>query len=243
MLEYKSTAVVIAAGGSADRFGGNIPKQFLDLGGEPVVIRALKPFLKEPELKTVAVAVHRDWMDWMKEQLCRRGWDKKVKVVPGGAHRGESVFNGLKAIKDTDIVHIHDAARPFVNLRMITEAAKRAWEYGGAAVAIPVKDTIKKENEGIIAATFSRDNLWRVQTPQSFRTKVILKAYKIAMKLGFQGTDDCVLLEKLTGIKVRLIQGSELNIKITTPEDFLLAQAITRMLDEIEEKSTDVSHP
>lgn len=229
MPGIKNVSTVIAAGGSGDRFGGDIPKQFLDIEGEPMVVRAIKPFLEAENLKIIAVAVPLDWINWMKAQVKDRDWGKIVKVVQGGANRGESVFAGLKAVKDSDVVHIHDAARPFTTLRMLAEASKKAWEYGGAAVAIPVKDTLKRETEGIIASTINRENLWRIQTPQTFRTKVILKAYKIAMKLGFMGTDDCVLLERFTGIKVKLVQGSELNIKITTPEDLELAKAIARM--------------
>jgi len=231
MPEYKSISAIIAAGGSGNRFGGEIPKQFMDLENEPVVIRSIFPFLEMDYLKSIAVAVPAEWMDWMRDQIKDRKWSKYVKVVQGGAHRGESVYAGLEIVKDSDVVHIHDAARPFLTKKMLTEAAKKAWEYGGAAVAVPVKDTLKKEDEGLIVSTVSRENLWQVQTPQTFRTKVILKAYKIAMNLGFQGTDDCVLLERLTGIKVKLVQGSELNIKITQPEDFKLAAAIVRMND------------
>ena len=229
MPEYKYISAVIAAGGSGDRFGGDIPKQFMELENEPVIIRSIMPFLEMEYLRAIAVSVPADWLNWMRDQVKQRNWNKIVKVVQGGAHRGESVYAGLKAVKDSDIVHIHDAARPFLTSRMLTDAAQKAWEYGGAAVAVPVKDTLKKESEGIISSTVNRENLWQVQTPQTFRTKVIIKAYKIAMNLGFRGTDDCVLLERLTGIKVKLVQGSDLNIKITRPEDFQLASAIVKL--------------
>ena len=160
MPEYKSISAIIAAGGNGNRFGGQIPKQFMELENEPIVIRSIIPFLEIEYLKAIAVAVPANWMNWMRDQIKDRKWNKYVKVVQGGAHRGESVFAGLKIVKDSDVVHIHDAARPFPTQRMLSEAAERAWEYGGAAVAVPVKDTLKKEKEGIIVSTVSRENLW-----------------------------------------------------------------------------------
>jgi len=232
MPEFKTIAAVIAAGGIGERFGSDTPKQFLEIEGVPIVVRAIKPFLLQPGMKSIAVVVPVNWLNWMKDKVKEYDLGKMVKVIKGGSHRGESVYNGLKALKETDIVHIHDAARPFITRELLERVSQKAWEYGGAAVAVPVKDTVKKESDGVIVSTLNRDNLWRVQTPQTFRTKVIQKAYKVAVKLGFQGTDDCVLLERLTGIKVKLVPGSELNIKITTPEDYVLSKAIAKVLDE-----------
>jgi 2-C-methyl-D-erythritol 4-phosphate cytidylyltransferase len=229
MLDYESVGVVIAAGGSGDRFGGDTPKQFLDLEGEAVVIRALRPFLGESRLKMIAVAVPAKWMHWMGGQVESQGLSEIVKIVPGGAHRGASVFAGLKVVQDTDVVHIHDAVRPFASKKTLKEAAQKAWEYGGAVVAVRVKDSLKKESDGLIVSTIDRERIWRAQTPQTFRTNVILKAYKIALNSGFQGSDDAILLEKFTGIKVKLIPGTEMNFKITTEDDFQLARAIIRM--------------
>lgn len=225
-------SAVIAAGGFGERFGGEVPKQFAELEGEPVVIRSLKPFILHPDCSGIAVAVPGGWVDWMKREIRNQGWRDRVKVVKGGEYRGDSVYAGLRALKETDVVMIHDAARPFIPLELITTAARKAWEYGGAAAAIPVSDTLKREKDGIVNGTITRAGLWRVQTPQAFRYKIIMKAYKIARKLGFQGTDDAVLLERFTGIKVKLVPGSDLNIKITTPDDLYLARAVVRILSE-----------
>ena len=228
-FDYHSLSAVIAGGGVGARCGGEIPKQFQELDGIPVILRTIRKFVQHPECSAIAVVVPADWTDWMRKQVRAMEWRDKVRVVKGGAERGDSVFAGLKALKETDVVVIHDAARPFLTSEMITESAKRAWEYGGATTAVPVTDTLKRENEGVISGTVRRKGLYRVQTPQGFRFKIIMKAYKISRKIGFSGTDDCVLLERFTGIKVKLVKGSNLNIKITTPEDFDIAEAIIRM--------------
>lgn len=232
-FDYKTLSAVIAAGGKADRFGQDIPKQFIELEGVPIVVRSIEPFVKHPECTGVAVAVPAEWVDWMKGQVKERNWKDIVKVVKGGKQRGDSVYAGLKALKETDIVLVHDAARPFITTEMITKTAMKAWEYGGAAAAVPITDTIKRERDGIIIGTINRNGLWRVQTPQAFRFKVIMKVYKIARKQDFQGTDDAALLERFTGIKVKLVPGSEINIKITTPEDLKFAAAFARIMDEL----------
>ena len=208
--------------------GGDIPKQFRLLAGSPMVIHTIKPFFEYGSCAQIIVAVHPEWKEWVQSILDDMGWSSKVKVVYGGEKRGDSVYHGLKALKRADIVLVHDAVRPFVSVRMIEEAAQKAWEYGGAAIAVPIIDTVKREDEGIIRSTVNRSKLWQVQTPQAFRYNIIMKAYEIAQRNGFNATDDCRLLEKYTGIKVKLVLGSRLNIKITTPEDFLLAKAIMK---------------
>ncbi|MBC8204343.1 2-C-methyl-D-erythritol 4-phosphate cytidylyltransferase [bacterium] len=224
-----SIAAVIAAGGAGTRMGGDVPKQFRMLNGQPLIMQTLKPFYQSPHCLQIVVAAHPDWKKWMKERINESGWKDKVKVVTGGKERGDSVYSGLKALNKPDIVLIHDAVRPFINEEMMNEAAKKAWEYGGAAAAVPILDTIKREDEGIIKSTVNRTHLYQVQTPQAFRYNIIMKAYRIARKNGFQATDDCMLLEKYTGIKIKLVPGSRLNIKITEPEDFILAEAIAEV--------------
>ena len=226
MTEFPTISVVIPAGGGGVRFGGGTPKQFLRLEGAPVIIRAMSPFYAHHRCAKIAVAVHPDWLDWMKIRVDERLWDDKVIVISGGAERGDSVYAGLKALPETDVVLIHDAVRPFVTEKMINETASAAMEYGGAAAAIPVSDTLKRENNGFIADTVSRENLWRVQTPQAFRYREILNAYKAAEKAGFKGTDDCVLAEKFAGTRIKLVMGSESNIKITLPEDLEMAKKL-----------------
>jgi len=225
--QFPDFAVIIAAGGSGTRFGGDIPKQFQYLQGEPIVIRAMAPFCVHPFCRRIAVVVHKDWFDWMDEQLSiHHPWGTCVSIVPGGQQRGDSVYAGLKAIADPGIVLIHDAARPFVSVNMINETVLAAEEFGASAVAVPVTDTIKREEEGFIDGTVDRSGLWRVQTPQGFRYKDILKAYGMARKEGFYGTDDCILVEKYLGMKIKIIPGGDYNIKITTQEDLKIASAL-----------------
>jgi 2-C-methyl-D-erythritol 4-phosphate cytidylyltransferase len=137
----------------------------------------------------------------------------------------------LKTLEKGDIVLIHDAVRPFINRQMIDDCISMAEEYGASAVAVPVTDTLKKEKFGFIEDTLNRQGLWRVQTPQAFRYQDISEAYELAIKVGFRGTDDCVLYEKFLGKKVKIVPGSNLNIKITTAEDLKLAKALLSTLD------------
>jgi len=225
--KFPDFAVIIAAGGRGDRFGGDIPKQYLSLQGEPIVIRAMAPFCVHPFCRRIAVAVHKDWFDWMDEQLSvHHPWGACVTIVPGGQRRGDSVYAGLKAITDSGIVLIHDAARPFVSVQMINDTVLAAQEYGASAIAVAVTDTIKREEGGFIDGTVDRSGLWRVQTPQGFLYKDILKAYEMARKDGYYGTDDCVLVEKYLGMKIKIIPGADYNIKITTQEDYKMASAL-----------------
>jgi len=226
MNKFPSISVVIPAGGGGVRFGGDTPKQFLPLEGVPVIIRAMSPFYAHHRCAKIAVAVHPNWLDWMNIQVNERLWDDKVEVTAGGAERGDSVYAGLKALPETDVVLIHDAVRPFVTEKMITETAAAAVKYGGAAAAIPLSDTLKREKDGFIENTVDRENLWRVQTPQAFRYREIIKAYEAAEKAGYKGTDDCVLTEKFAGTRIKLVMGSESNIKITLPEDLEMAKKL-----------------
>jgi 2-C-methyl-D-erythritol 4-phosphate cytidylyltransferase len=221
-----NVSVIIAGGGSASRFGGDTPKQFLSLAGEPVIVRAIKPFAEYPDCRAIAVAIPAGWFEWMTEMVNRKGWSHKIRIVPGGKERGDSVYNGLKALPRSDVVLIHDAGRPFVTMEMIDEVANSAMEYGGAVIAIPVTDTLKRESDGFIIETVDRWNLWRMQTPQAFRYDVIVSAYDQAMRDRFYSTDDCAIVEKYADVKIKLVLGSERNIKITTKEDFAIAEAL-----------------
>ena len=226
MPDFPNFSVVIAAGGAGKRFGSDKPKQFLEIQGEPVIIRALAPFCAHPHSRKIVVAVHLDWFDWLEQELSGRKFGDCIKLVPGGEERSDSVYAGLQALDHPGIVLIHDAARPFVSLKMISDSALAASEFGAAAVAVPVTDTLKKEKDGYIAETVDRTGLWRVQTPQAFRYEDIMKAYKLARKDGYKGTDDCVLVEKYLGMKVKIVRGAGYNIKITTPEDLKIAETL-----------------
>ena len=227
MIDFPNFSVVVAAGGTGERFGADKPKQFLPLQGEPVVIRSMAPFCVHPFCRNIIVAVHRDWFQWLDDEMnIHHSWGTCIGIVPGGEERADSVYAGLKAIIDKEIVLIHDAARPFVSIKMINDSVLAAQEYGAAAVAVPVTDTIKREKDSFISETVERAGLWRVQTPQAFRYDVIMKAHKMAQEDGFKGTDDCMLVERYLDTKIKIVQGADFNIKITGPEDMKIASAL-----------------
>jgi 2-C-methyl-D-erythritol 4-phosphate cytidylyltransferase len=208
-------AVIIAAGGSGKRMGR--PKQFLPLAGKAVVEWTIEVFRKIKVVGQIVLAVPEDDLE--------RAKNLGVTVVAGGEERGDSVKNGLKAVAfDTDIVMIHDGARPLITPDIIEKAISEAKEYGAAIVGVPVKDTIKRVGDDlIIKDTVDRQALWSAQTPQVFKYEIITRAYA---KKG-SATDDAKLVEDL-GIKVKMVMGSYENIKITTPEDLIVAEAILR---------------
>ena len=226
MPHFPNFSVVIAAGGTGTRFGGDKPKQFHELQGEPVIIRTLAPFCAHPHCRKIIIAVHPDWFDWLENVLAGKRFGDCIRLVPGGAERADSVYAGLQILDRPEIVLIHDAARPFVNLKMISNSVEAAHRHGAAAVAVRVTDTLKREQEGYIAETVDRAGLWRVQTPQAFRYADIMKAYQLARADGYKGTDDCVLVEKYLGMKVKIVPGANFNIKITTPDDLKIADTL-----------------
>jgi len=200
-------------------------KQFLSLGGKPILAHSLGKFETCPLIRSILLVVGEEDMDYcLKEIVERYGFQKISQIVPGGKRRQDSVKNGIDALpKDTDIVAIHDGVRPFVTRAMIEDTIQFAVRHGAVVLAMPVRDTIKvSDPDGTVLKTLDRESLWQVQTPQAFQVDVIKEAYYRAAEDGFVGTDDGSLVERLGG-KVHLLPGSYMNIKITTPEDLFLA--------------------
>jgi 2-C-methyl-D-erythritol 4-phosphate cytidylyltransferase len=166
----------------------------------------------------------------LKEIIEKYQYRKISQIVPGGKRRQESVKNGIDFLsKETDIVVIHDGVRPFVTKEMIEESIRSAVKFQAVVMAMPVKETVKMvQRDGTVLKTLDRDSLWQIQTPQTFQVNVIKEAHYRAMEDGFIGTDDASLVERL-GVKVRILPGSYTNIKITTPEDLMLAHLILQM--------------
>lgn len=154
-----------------------------------------------------------------------------LSIVSGGAERQHSVYNGLKAVKESDFVLIHDGARPFITIEKIHELVKEANEHGAAVPAVPMKDTVKRVSQGFVDETVERSSLWAIQTPQAFRVSLILEAHERARQEGYVGTDDASLVERI-GKKVKVIEGNYRNIKLTTPDDLLFAEAILSVKEE-----------
>jgi len=222
------TAAIIVAGGRGERFGGELPKQYLCLQEKPILAHTLLAF-EGSCVDGVVLVVNGDKIQFCQREIVNRYQLTKVKaIVSGGRDRQESVYNGFKAIEEgsIEVVVVHDGIRPFVSVSLIEEVAQEALRSGAAIVAIPVKDTVKLvSQEGIIRETIERKNLWLAQTPQAFRYELLREGFERLLQDESSVTDEAMMIERL-GYKVRIIRGSEDNIKITTSQDLLLAEAI-----------------
>ena len=224
-LSHPSCAAVIVAAGSSARMGGT-DKLLAELGGLPVLSRTLRVFDDHEMIDTIIVVAREDRMPKI-SRVCSPY--RKVRiVVPGGESRQESVMHGLKAVPEgTELVAVHDGARPLVPPEVITKAILKAAKFGAAAPAIPGKDTIKVSKTGAVDETPDRSTLFAVQTPQVFDYALLLGALQNAKQKGLSLTDDCSAVEAL-GMTVLLTDGSEENIKITTPLDLDIAELILK---------------
>lgn len=209
--------------------GGKVSKQFLSLGTMPILAHTLSVFEHASFIEGIyVVSPEKDIAYCQTEIVKRHNFSKIIAVVAGGTERQHSVYNGLLAmgsgVDRDDLVLIHDGVRPFVHAELLRQAAIAADEFGGAVVAVPVKDTVKSVRNGFIIGTPLRELLWLAQTPQAFRFGLIMDAYAQAIADGFTGTDDASLIER-QGKKPSIVLGDYRNIKITTPEDLILADA------------------
>jgi len=229
----KCGAVIVAAG-RGKRMGTNVLKQYLEIGGIPVIARALKCFQNCGEIFEIVIVTADSETEYCKKEIVEKfNFDKVKKIVVGGTERQESVFNGLNALEnDTDIVLIHDGVRPFVKEKYINKIIKETAVYESCVLGVRAKDTIKSCDEnGFVTATPERKDLWIAQTPQAFKYDLIMHAYKKAALDGFFGTDDSMLAERL-GVKVKMTEGDYDNIKITTKEDLDFGEAIVKSLSK-----------
>ncbi len=224
------TTAIIAAGGSGTRCGGDAPKQYQCVAGRPLLEITLSQFEAAQSITNIILVVSADRVAFMQDQLTNR-FPKVRDVVAGGASRQESVARGVRALAADacDIVVVHDAARPLIAPALIDACVAAATESGAAIVALPARDTIKLvRDDAWIERTLPRETVWHAQTPQAFRYELFLRALAHAEKTGFVGTDEAALLENF-GERVRVVCGEPWNIKITTPEDFKIAEAILGM--------------
>ena len=224
-IEMKNTAIVLAAG-QGKRMHTKIQKQFLEIKGYPVLYYSLRCFQDSPLIEDIILVTGEESVLYcQKEIVDKYGFTKVTKVIPGGKERYDSVYQGLLACENSDYVLIHDGARPFVNQEIIRRCMLEVPEYQACVVGMPVKDTIKIADEGGYAKqTPDRKNVWMIQTPQTFSYALIYEAYEEMLKTEDTAiTDDAMVLERIKGKKSKLIEGSYRNIKITTPEDLLIA--------------------
>lgn len=224
-----TAAAIVVAGGSGRRMKGRVAKQYLPLCGMPILAHTLHAVMKAELIDLVFLVVPSGDEAFCEDRILGAGPQlKRVYVVTGGDDRQASVRNGLRAAKKTGcrIAAIHDGVRPFVNPERIDASIRKADATGACMLAVPAFDTLKQVDEsGRVCGTLSREGIWLAQTPQTFRLDAILAAHEAAEKEGFPGTDDAALAERI-GLPVHVIEGSRLNIKITTPEDLALAEAI-----------------
>ncbi|MFR5471140.1 MAG: 2-C-methyl-D-erythritol 4-phosphate cytidylyltransferase [Romboutsia timonensis] len=224
--------VVIVAAGTGSRMNIGINKQFIKLEGKEIIAYTIEKFYNNSNIEDIVVVVKEDESEFFKKEILDKYNFKNVKIAYGGKERQDSVYNGLKLLDEKcDVVLIHDGARPFVSDKIIDKSIEEAKEHKAIVVGVPVKDTIKViDNDKNIVDTPNRSVLWAVQTPQTFDYNILIDAYKDAFKNKFYGTDDAMLVERI-GYKVKMLEGSYNNIKITTQEDLNVGSQILRVQD------------
>ena len=223
VLPLKYCGAVIVAAGNASRMGG-IDKVMAELEGEPMIVRTVRTFQTCDAIKEIVIVTREDLLVPIMG-LCK-GFDKVKAVVVGGKDRPESVRNGINALSDkVKLIAVQDGARPLITHAVIDRTVRAAHTYGAAAPAIPVKDTIKIVSGGVVSATPDRSTLQAVQTPQVFDADVLKGSLKKAHQEGAQITDDCSAVE-LMGMSVKIVEGDERNIKVTTPLDLAIAKLL-----------------
>ncbi|TCT13769.1 2-C-methyl-D-erythritol 4-phosphate cytidylyltransferase [Natranaerovirga pectinivora] len=231
-MREKVTAIILAAG-QGKRMKSNIQKQYISLGNKPIIVYALSTFSKCKEIDEIVVVVSPGDINYFKKEIIDKyNIEKVVTIVEGGKERYHSVYNALKYIdgNNNGYVLIHDGARPFVRKEEIKKCITSVKEYKACVLGVPSKDTIKKvEKEGFIEGTVDRKNLWLIQTPQGFSFELIKEAYvKFFEDSNTNITDDAMIVENYSDKKVKIVEGSYNNIKITTPEDLIFGEAILK---------------
>ncbi len=222
--------VLIPAAGMGRRMGKTVAKQFLPLGDKPMLAHTLLVFQRASEIDEIIPILSKEDMESCLRDVIEQYHITKVRtLVVGGKERQDSVRNGLEKLeKDASVVLVHDGVRPFVTLDMIRESVELAKKGDCIAVGVPLKDTVKEvDDKQMVRQTLERSRLWAIQTPQAFPVKILKRAYEQCYKQKVYGTDDAMLVERAGG-KVRVIMGSYENIKITTPEDLILAEEILK---------------
>jgi len=229
MQKEKITAIVLA-GGSGKRMGTACKKQYLELGGRPILFYSLNTFQESCIDEIILVSNESEYCQ--KEIVQKYSLNKVVKIVPGGKERADSVYQGLLAAQGCSYVLIQDGARPFLTQDMIQASVSAVKKYQACVVGMPVKDTIKTaDSDNFANETLARDRVWQIQTPQTFSYPLIKKAYEnIMLKQPAGITDDAMVVEYGQFAKIKLIQGSYQNIKITTSEDLDVAEVFLRKL-------------
>src|SRR5262245_42999390 len=221
---------IIPAAGSGSRFGGETPKQFIDIAGAPIIVHTLRKFDECEEIGAIVVALRREEVERFERGRCAHKIRNTVCLAAGRAERGYWMWITLETAGEVlpDIVTVQDAVRPFVTPERISAVIARAIEIGAALLALPAPDTVKEVEDGLIRRTLDRRRIWRAQTPQAFRYDLLMRANEEARAAELPpalATDDSFLVERL-GAPVAVVEGMANNLKITTPEDLVLAEKL-----------------
>lgn len=224
--------VVLPAAGSGKRMGAGQNKLFLTLVDKPILVHTLAVFERDENCTGIWLAVKDEEREFI-ESLLANYHIKKVKGLPtGGAERQHSVYSCIKEMQAVEVVLVHDAARPFITIPTITQLATIAYKKGAAIAGVRAKDTMKIVEHGLIKETVDRDSLWMIQTPQAFRFDLLAEAEDVAEKVGFLGTDEAMLVERL-GHDIHIVESSYENVKMTTQEDLIFGEAILNRRKQI----------
>lgn len=217
--------VVLPAAGSGKRMGAGQNKLFLELAGKPILIHTLEVFEQDENCTGIWLAVKPKERLYIRELMKLHAITKVCGMPDGGAERQQSVHACIKSMNNVQIVLVHDAARPFITAPIIEKLVATAYDKGAAIAGVRAKDTMKKVVNGHVQETIDRDSLWMVQTPQAFRFDLLAQAEDVAEKIGFLGTDEAMLVERL-GHTVHMVESTYENVKMTTQEDLVFGEAI-----------------
>lgn len=228
MYKGHYVSVIIAAAGMSNRMGSKINKQFIWIEGKPILAHTIEKFEKSRYVDEIIIVTKEEEIDYCRKEIVKKYKFKKVNnIVRGGKERQDSVYNGILALDEkTDIVLTHDGARPFVEIKNIEDGIKGVLDFGACVIGVPVTDTIKVVGEDRkIENTPKRSSLWAAQTPQCFLKDMLVDSYRKAIKEGYLATDDSSIVEN-AGYDVKMVMGNYKNIKITTPEDIIVAESL-----------------
>lgn len=227
-----SATLIIPAAGSGSRLQKDVPKPYVQIAGRTILEHTLSRFVDIDMLRHIVVPTSQEYKE-QAQGILKKAVPKGIsfRVITGGQERQHSIFNALKFVGDSELVIVHDAVRPFVKAEHIEKCCQAALDAGAAILGVPAKDTIKKiNNQNFIESTPTRKFLWQAQTPQVFRSEVIIEAYEKAFEDHFIGTDDASLVERLQ-VPVKMVEGDRANFKITYPLDLELAELLLSRKD------------
>lgn len=232
-MERLFTSAIIPAAGQGRRMNAPINKQYLTLKGKPILAYTLDAFEKCPLIKEIILVINKDEFKICQQKVLKPYHYTKVQLVEGGSTRQQSVYAGLKAVNPkADLVMIHDGARPIIQESVIIQSIYETMEHKATVVGVPAKNTIKVINSGgFVEYTPNRDYLVEIQTPQTFEHRLLREAHENAIQEGVEGNDDAFLVERLSH-PVKIVTGHYSNIKITTPEDLIIAESIIKRLEK-----------